>query len=87
MTLLSSVVRDLTLQQMQDKCASQFSSLPKAPYKLIRSRMIKREGKNFQICLRKEPLTDLSDLSESFKEQKATFMFSKSYKTQVSKHE
>ena len=75
MTLPSSEVQDLTLQHMQGKCASQYSSLPKAPYKLFRSRMIKREGKNFQICLGKEPLTDLSDLSESFKEQKLSLCF------------
>ena len=80
MTLPSSEVQDLTLQHMQGKCASQYSSLPKAPYKLFRSRMIKREGKNFQICLGKEPLTDLSDLSESFKKQKLLLCLRKSYK-------
>ena len=37
--------------------------------------MIKREGINFQICLGKESLTDLSDLSESFKEQKLSLCF------------
>jgi hypothetical protein len=60
---------------MQGKCASQYSSLTKAPYKLFRSKMIKREGKNFQICLGKKPLTDLSDLSKSFKEQKLYLCF------------
>ena len=80
MTLLSGVVRDLTLQQIQDKCASQFSSIPKAPYKLIRSRMIKREGKTSKYALVRNHLQNLSDPRESFKEQKAIFMFSKSYK-------
>ena len=75
MTLPSSEVQDLTLQHMQGKCASQYSSLPKAPYKLFRSRMIKREGKNFQICLGNKPLIDLSDLSESFREQKLSLCF------------
>ena len=45
MTLLSGAIWDLTWQHMQGKCASQYSSLPKAPYKLSRSRIIKREGK------------------------------------------
>ena len=54
--LLSGEVRNLTLQHMQGKCASIFSSLPKAPYKLIRRRMTKRE-QNFKICLGEDPLT------------------------------
>jgi hypothetical protein len=87
MMLLSGEVQDLTLQHMQGKCASQYSSLPKALYKLFRSRMIKREGKNFQICLGEEPLTDLGDLSESFKKQKLSLCFKNYAKTQVSKHE
>ena len=45
MTLLSDEVRDLTLQHMQGKCASKCLSLPKTPYKLFRSRMIKEKAK------------------------------------------
>ena len=65
---------------MQGKCASQFSSLPKAPYNLITSRMIKREGKTSKYALVRNHLQNLSDLRESFKEQKTILMFSKSYK-------
>jgi hypothetical protein len=49
--------------------------------------MIKREGKNFQICLSEEPLTNLSDLSESFKGQKLPLCVQNHTKNQVSKHE
>ena len=38
------------------------------------------------MCLGEESLTYLSDLRETFKEQKLSLCFSK-YKTQVSKHE
>ena len=51
MMLPSSEVRNLTLQHMQGKCAPHFSSLPKAPYKLIRSRMIKRKARTFKYAL------------------------------------
>ena len=78
--LWCSEVQDLTLQHMQGKCASQFSSLPKAPNKLIRSRKIKRVGKTSKYALVRNHLQNLSDPRESFKKQKAIFMFSKSYK-------
>ena len=78
---LTGAVQDMTLQQMQGKCASQFSSLPKAPYKIFRSRMIKREGKTSKYALVRNHLQNLSDPRELLKEQKAIFMFSKTYKT------
>ena len=51
MTLLSGEVQDSTLQHMQGKCAPQCSSLPKAPNKPYRSRMIKRKARTFKYAL------------------------------------
>ena len=45
MTLLFSVVRDLTLQQMQGKCASEFSSLPKLHISLLEVGWSKEKAK------------------------------------------
>jgi hypothetical protein len=72
MMLLSSVVRDLSLQQMQGKRASQTFILTQSSIKLIRSRMIKRDGK---YALVRNHLQNLSDSRESFKEQKLSLCF------------
>ena len=86
MTLLSGEVRNLTLQHMQGKCAYKFSSLTKAPYKLLGVGRSKRR-QTLNICLGEEPLTNLSDLRESFKEQNLSLCFKNHTKTQVSEHE
>jgi hypothetical protein len=59
MTLPFGEVWDLTWQHMQGKCALEFSILPKAPYKLFRSRMIKWR-QSLDICLHEEPHTNMS---------------------------